>query len=833
MLRSQSLAAVGVALLAAGPMTPARGAAAPGQPSQEPQSQEQAAPDTTQEPTAPRAIRASDIPTSAEQTNARLRQIRERIDEPDLSVAGIAKLVPDFTSQLQMLADDPASRDPQGQSGRRLESLRQQWQQIRAALEGAQAGLAERSQSLKAARDTLDQIRAIWKATAEAAPEQALPRAAMDQVDSVLAAIEELQGQLQARLDFVLTLQTRIAQQLIDVNDQLARLEAARKEARLQRFTPEAPPIWRASSGTGPDGSLVTLIRASWNEETANLGRYARDNPQRLLLHLAILVAMLVATIGLRRRGPKGSQEDEVLAAFTHITARPVSAAILLTVLVTRLVHPLAPPVLYDLSRVVALVPILRLLPALLHPRLRVPLYGLAGLFLLDEFREPALGGTVVERYLLLVVTALALAGLVRLLRPDGPVSAVSGERRWRAAARLAGLGLIALSVSLIANVLGYASLAHVLTRGTLVSAYIAAVLFAGASVLDGLALLLLRSRAARTLNSVRRHSNLLTRRTIGLIHFSAFVVWAEATLWHFDVWAPLVQTVKAALGYTLTIGALSVSIGGVLAFAVAVCITVLLSRFIRFVLAEDILPRLALPRGVGDSISKVVHYTILGVGLMVALAAAGIELQSFALIAGALGIGIGFGLQNLVNNFVSGLILVFERPVKLGDTIEFGDRIGIVKRIGIRSSTVRTFDGAEVIVPNGNLISAEVVNWTLSDRLRRIEIPVGVAYGTDPQRVLDILLDAATNHPEILERPEPTALFVGFGDSSLDFVARLWTANFDEWRKVQSEVAVRINAMLKEAGIEIPFPQRDLHVRSIDPSVKREMVLDEGDEKF
>ena len=138
--------------------------------------------------------------------------------------------------------------------------------------------------------------------------------------------------------------------------------------------------------------------------------------------------------------------------------------------------------------------------------------------------------------------------------------------------------------------------------------------------------------------------------------------------------------------------------------------------------------------------------------------------------------------LQNVVNNFISGLILVFERPVKIGDTIEVGAMLGEVRRIGIRSSTVRTYDGAEVIVPNGNLISAEVINWTLSDRMRRIKIPVGVAYGTDPQKVLDLLAGVAKDSNDVMRFPEPHALFLGFGESSLDFELRFWTANFDHW---------------------------------------------------
>jgi small-conductance mechanosensitive channel len=156
------------------------------------------------------------------------------------------------------------------------------------------------------------------------------------------------------------------------------------------------------------------------------------------------------------------------------------------------------------------------------------------------------------------------------------------------------------------------------------------------------------------------------------------------------------------------------------------------------------------------------------------------------------------------------------------GDTIEFGDRIGDVKRIGIRASTIRTWSGAEVIVPNGNLISSEVINWTLSDRQRRLDVPVGVAYGSPVKQVMEVLANVAIQHPDILESPAPRVLFRNFGDSSLDFELRCWTAHFEQFRRVKSDLTVGIEAALNEAGIVIPFPQRDLHIKTVDDNAGR-----------
>jgi small-conductance mechanosensitive channel len=173
--------------------------------------------------------------------------------------------------------------------------------------------------------------------------------------------------------------------------------------------------------------------------------------------------------------------------------------------------------------------------------------------------------------------------------------------------------------------------------------------------------------------------------------------------------------------------------------------------------------------------------------------------------------VGIGFGLQGVVNNFVSGLILVFEHPLQVGDVVEVGSSFGEVRRIGFRASVLRTPDGADVVIPNAELTGARFINWPLSDRLRRISIAVSVAYGTDPKRVMDILLEIARKHPAVLTRPEPFATFDRFGDSALNLV--------DAWFVARSELTIAINTAFKNAGIEIPFPQQDVHVHWPDGS--------------
>jgi small-conductance mechanosensitive channel len=191
--------------------------------------------------------------------------------------------------------------------------------------------------------------------------------------------------------------------------------------------------------------------------------------------------------------------------------------------------------------------------------------------------------------------------------------------------------------------------------------------------------------------------------------------------------------------------------------------------------------------------------------------------MKNITIIGGALGIGIGFGLQTIVSNFVSGLILLIERPLKVGDTIQLGDQWGRVKKLGLRSTIIQTFDQAEMVVPNADLIAGQVTNWTLADRRVRLVLPIGVAYGSDITLVMKTLIACATEESKVLSDPKPQVLFSAFGASSLDFELRVWIADFDDRRVVQSNLFVNIDRKFRELNIEIPFPQSDLHLRSID----------------
>jgi small-conductance mechanosensitive channel len=315
----------------------------------------------------------------------------------------------------------------------------------------------------------------------------------------------------------------------------------------------------------------------------------------------------------------------------------------------------------------------------------------------------------------------------------------------------------------------------------------------------------------------IKNNSTTIVQQVTPLLVLLHVIIWLAFALVIAWIYPTLVDAFAALSSLKLTIGSITVTPGSVINIILIIYVTLLFSRGLRAFLLQEILPSYGVERGVQLSIARLVHYGILTIGFIILLRVLGFGLNQITILGGALGVGIGFGLQAIVNNFVSGLILLFERPIKVGDMIDVGTQVGEVKELGLRATTVQTFDNAEVVIPNSQLISSNVTNWTLAEKKVRVRVPVGVAYGTDISKVFEILLGCAEANPRVLSSPKPTALFLSFGASSLDFELRVWISDFDHRVEVLSELNQDIEAEFHLAGIEIPFQQTDLHLRSVD----------------
>lgn len=263
-------------------------------------------------------------------------------------------------------------------------------------------------------------------------------------------------------------------------------------------------------------------------------------------------------------------------------------------------------------------------------------------------------------------------------------------------------------------------------------------------------------------------------------------------------------------------LGPTEISINFIIYLILSVILLFFLAKKARDLLVNKILTRANVNEGVRQSIGTIVRYLIIVLGLIIIFQSVGLDFSALGVLAGALGVGIGFGLQNITNNFVSGLIILFERPIKIGDRVEVGEISGDVVRISARATTIITNDNISIIVPNSEFISTRVINWSHNNRMVRFRFPVGVSYKEDPDKIREILLNVARDHEGVLKSPAASVSFIEFGDSSLNFELWVWTIKYTNRPVVlQSDLYYAIFRKFKEEDVEIPFPQRDLHLRS------------------
>ena len=701
----------------------------------------------------------------------------------------------------------------------RLESLERHWNFYARQLNAWRDDLNGAAAPFNEDAAELSRRKASWEATRASAEASGLAPALVRRIDTVLEQLALAEKAVSGPIDRQTRLGGRanLVETSIVAGQKSVSAAIAYNDRRLSRV--DSPNLWALWQDSEASASGFRSVQAGLAAERRFVEGYTAATADRQLRTNVVLLLLLPLLLWLSRRSRKAVSDDPEMLASMRILRRPVSSWIILLMTGVLVFQPDAPVLLHQLALFFALIPVLRLLPPKVYGVLGPWPYIATALYLMKELAFLMLGNALYFRMYMLGVTLLAALLLAWVLWHKRPRPGDAPLALARRTVRIVGsVAVVALLVSAVSNAVGNVSLAEMLTGGILDSGYVGLVLYAGASVLASVVRLLLARRALSRFSIVTQHAGPLLHSLTRLLGFGAAAVWVVVVLNEFRIYRPIRDAVTAVLTHPLRFGEISVTLGGVLLFFFSVWLAFWVAKTVRYVLQDEVLPKMSLPRGVGNSVSSLSYYALVIAGLFVALAAAGFEVSQLAFVVGALGVGIGFGLQNVVNNFVSGLILMFERPIQPGDVVEVSGTSGKVREIGMRATTLSTFEGADVVVPNGVLLNEKLINWTLSDMDRRIDVNVGVAYGTDPRKVLELLMAVTTSTDGIATTPEPTVLFVGFGASSLDFSIRAWTNNFGDWVKIRSELTVRVNEALVAAGVEIPFPQQDLHVRTVAP---------------
>jgi small-conductance mechanosensitive channel len=637
---------------AAGETTPAPAATAPTTPTPEPE-----------------GFSIAEVTLRTEGTRKALKELEEQLEVPT-DVDQAERLMYRRVLSIQDARRQTRDRLASGTLAEKgLVDLDREWQLRQKEIASWAETLRQYGSEIDSVLAKLDALSKPWKATRERASE-AETQAVVERVDAMLADVAGVEDLARTRLTELIDFQDRTSAMSGVVNDSLDAVTSAIEESRQRVFEADGVPLWQVPDHDDPRQAWQR-VREQFARDWGALTTYFSERRDRAIAHLSLIFLTLVVTAFLGGRLRTWAKDEPQLAETASVLRDPFSVAVLVGIASSRLFYPLAPALLTELMGMLLLIPALTLVPRIVNRPLRPIIFALAFLYLASELRNTLDAAPILHRGLQFVELLAALVFLLWLMRPARLAKLEHPEQLPTWLSPLIRLALATVIVSLVAAALGYSVFAGILGQGLLIAAYSAALLYAVYRVLSALLLAFLHTGLARRMRAVRVGEVRIHDFTCRLLRLAGLLWWAEIALRAYGIEGAAGEILTAAIGSHLTIGSVTISVGDVLLFSGVVVGSFFLSRFVRFILEEDVFPRVVLRRGVSNAISTTVHYSILMGGLLLAVAAAGMDLSRVTLLAGAFGVGIGFGLQNIVNNFVSGLILLFERPIQVGDTIE------------------------------------------------------------------------------------------------------------------------------------------------------------------
>ncbi len=769
-------------------------------------------------------VQLSEITTQLEQANEKIKKIESRL-EPGPDLVGFDTIYDKHVEKL-LKQKEHVLREDKYFSLRTIDDASREWKNYNEEISQWKEKVNARIKTLETDLFETEVLEKTWELTIKKAGEGGVPGDVLTTVTAFRSKLKVVRKELIKSQTEALRKQNNLTEISLIVDDVLTYLENTRKTVQSEFFRQDSPPIWKSADSTAKLDNIKTQIVYSVNENIQSLTHFYETNRSTFILHIIIFLVLwllyYLLYVQARKLDPEHQIEefDKARTVISHYGMSALIVALFLTIWL----YPTIVTSVTELVQLAYIIIALFFLPKFVDKRLRQLLIPILILFLINEIHLFFYARVFFVRVMLILENILAGWILYKIIAKGSYIALELKKHKWTILLRMIPIFIIFLIASFIGNIIGFVDLSILLGNTVVNALFNLIILILAIMVVNRTIAILLRTPFMQSSFVVRNHLNEIEKRLIQIIKIVAVLLWIKSVLKLLGIYTMFYNWLTVSVQTKWEIGDNStIELSNIINFILVIFITIIIYRLSKVILKEDIFPRVILPRGIPGTINTVVTYLIVGYGFVIAIGAAGVDLSEFGLMAGALGVGIGFGLQGIVANFIAGLVLAFERPIQVGDEIQMSTQMGVVLSIGVRSTTIRTYDGSEVIIPNSDLITKEVINWTLTDRKKRRDIIVTVAYGSNPEEVLELIRKVANEHPDVLKIPAPWALFDGFGDSSLNFRIRIWTL-MDNGMTVRSAVAVKIYAALKDAGIVIPFPQHDLHIKSIEPQFKESL---------
>ena len=723
------------------------------------------------------------------------------------------KLIADEESNAQQFIASNPNRQ-------KIEILMRRWDEYRAQLNGWETEIMNYVGRNLRLLESLDAESEVWGLTLEQAKKQEAPAELLNNVQSMMTSLDGLVKQTKDNNYLYLRLQTRI-NRMVQTVDEVSKALTEKKNSDTYRLLNQRhPPIWAVSFTPGTkekkDNSETTKI----TDQGSRISELLVTHREKLYLLAVLGLGLAAFVIYLRRQVAKniGLEAASQKTSELYLLMRmPVFVVVFLLFFATRFQLLNATRFLGDFLIFALLILAIQLIKHQVSSRFRGLIYFSILFFILDTLKSYVWFYSIHYRIYMFVEAILMVGILVYFIHPFRKTIGMIHSPLGKFIIGLVPVVYTICIVSIIANLLGYTNLADLSLKVCTQSGIVAIIAYALFVVLQSILISWFEQRFRRSAEPNLVQLSYVKNKTIQFLRVSILILFLISFLKIIDELQNVTDFFSSLMTEPFVVGNLKFTLGSIFMFVLILLLSYVVSRLVAFLISDQygLLHFFKLPKGIPAAISLVLRYSIMVFGVVIALSYLNVDLSEFNLMAGALGLGIGFGLQTVIANFVSGLILVFERPILPGDTIEVNNLMGKVSKIGVRASSISTYDGAEVVVPNMNLVSNDLINWTLSDSIKRVEILVGTTYDADPNQVLAILKECATGFDYVIREREPMALFTAFGESSLDFRLLFWVP-FEIGLKAKSDVSVSIYNAFREAGIEIPFPQRDVHIKNL-----------------
>ncbi len=762
-------------------------------------------------------IAISDVPEQANLTLIKLQEIDKLLTEKE-GVLEVQAALPSYMESLQEMLDDPLYQHLDTLELKTIDDLGQKWIIYLKQLEEWQTFLKKRLHTYDKNRITLAKMTSLWSETHINANSQQAPETIQNHITSVLIKIETLNNTTKSNYDMLLTASQLISEKILQINIKTDRLKEAGDSRLSNIFVVDSAPFLALIQTTPINlSNYMSLGISSIQTFYQNVSLYLMTNISGLytLYGYMFLIILIVGYLYfLNVKGTLLTQKSNAHDTQFAFVSRPISTVLILTIYISIFIFTERSMDFKQFQVILISIPTALLLGKIVHKRFVPYIYTFFVLYIIHFFEAGISDQGVLDRLSALVLITVLFTLLCLAQRQKKYIAHADMSLLLRYSSKFSFLLCFLLLIAFVTNIYGTVALSDRITTLVFVTLSAIFIFYIFIHIFSGLLIIFIRRRIAHAPETIQAQAQKLERNVIGLLIIGMTVWWFLSIVNIFGAKAMLLEWGTSILSHSWQLGALTFSVEGVFNFFIILVITWLTARVTRVILVLEVFSRFKFPRGVPTAVSTISSYTIFVVGFIIALSTLGVSLQEFALIGGALGVGIGFGIRNIVANFISGIIMLFERPVQIGDTIEINKTMGKVQSIGSRATAIKTFDGSEVLVPNADFISADVTNWTLSDERRRAILLIKVDFHSDIEKVLEIMGSVAKEHEHVLDDPTPLAAFEGFGDYYLEFKLYYWLS--DQIIPTKSDVAIGVFKTLIANGIKIPTPTRNVAVHNV-----------------